>query len=766
MRHVIPIPVLAAALCLGTLAEAQRGSRRPNVVPHNGITAAARVQAEIEEGVASVRVALTLENRLRRQGEYVLAFPLPEGAVADKLQLEIDGQMQEGELADAKTARNVYLSIVRRRRDPALLEYAGRGLVRLRVFPIPPGGKREVQLRYRQVLPQAGGLWSLSFPCRAFGAGSFSMDVKLRSKHGLRNVYAPTSGWDIVRKGDHEARASFESKQRPSRDPQLFYSLTDSEFGLSLLSYKKQGKPGYFLLLLSPKRDAGAKKELRKSITFVVDVSGSMRGQKIEQAKGALRYFISKLKPDDEFNIVPFSTEAQPWRPALTAASAENRSAAEKFVGTLEARGGTNIHDALTSAIAAQPKQGNVSMLVFLTDGLPSVGIQQPKEILTAVKKANAGNTRIFAFGVGNDVNTYLIDSICEQSRGTRDYVAPSENIEVKTSALFDKIAHPVLSELQLSCAQVEWDRLAPHRLPDLFRGEQLVVAGRYKQPGHSAIRLHGSTGDAKQTFTFEADFAKDGEGHDFVASIWAQRRVGFLLDQMRLHGQNPELINEVKLLANEHGIVTPYSSQLVLEPGMQGDNFGFGRRGRPAPRAGGGGGRTGQPGNAGPAGPSTPAPGGPATGARPVSGPTTGGSGMVPKPGKSGRAAVRDSKKRKELRESEKLEESQQTRRIRDKTFVRRGQTWFDTKYDGKKMLATLRSIEAWSEEYVELLQKQPKLAPFLALKGRLVLVLDSGKALEIYPAGKKPTPKPATGDAAKKTESPAGTKTPKKRK
>jgi uncharacterized protein YegL len=622
----IPSLVLSALAGAPLMAQTPPGpgpmppSPRPLRVTQQAVIPHVNVKAVIDEGVASVDVALTLENQGKGEAEYVLAFPLPPGAVADRLQLKIDGKMEEGELSDAKAARGIYMAIVRKRRDPALLEYAGRGLVRLRVFPIPGGGKREVALRYRQVLPQSGGLWNLSFPTRAFGEGRFAMDVQVKTKHGLRNVYAPTSGWDIVRKGEREARASFESKVRPTRDPQLFYSMSDAEFGLSMLSYKKQGEPGYFLLLLSPKRDAEMAKELKKSVTFVVDTSGSMRGQKIEQAKGALRYFVSKLKDEDEFNIVAFSTEARLWKSSLTQANAEMRKDAEQFIDGLGANGGTNIHDALTSALTAQPKQGNVPMLVFLTDGLASVGIQQPKEILAAVKKANAHETRIFAFGVGNDVNTFLIDSLCEETRGTRDYVAPQENIEVKVSALFDKIAHPVLSDLKLECAQVEWDRMAPSRLPDLFLGEQLVVAGRYKQPGDYAIRLHGRSGDTKRIFTFDAGFAKDGEGQDFVPSIWAQRRVGFLLDQMRLHGQNGELINEIKILAEKHGIVTPYSSQLVLEPGMQADDFDMGRsvrrRGGSKGGPGGnwGGRRAGGPTTGAPSGPTTPGPAGPST--------------------------------------------------------------------------------------------------------------------------------------------------------
>jgi len=701
-------------------------------------TVSTNVAVEITDGVADTHVTLKFRNDGPRIAEKIVLFPLPKGATADEIQMMVGDKMQKGEILDKNKARGIYESIVRRRRDPALLEYMGRDLLRLRVFPIQPRSTQTVKVRFRMVLPMSAGLLSFEFPTRAVEGGSFALAAKIHSRKPIKTVYSPIAGFDVVRKDDHNASASFECKGRPKRDPLLFYGLSDRDFGLNLLTYRKQGKEGYFLAMLAPKRDWKQEKELKKSITFVLDTSGSMQGEKIKQARGALRYFVQSLKPTDRFNIIPFSTEARPFADSAVAATEDQIKKALKFIDDeVEARGGTNIHEALTTALRSTPADGLVPIVVFLTDGLPTIGVTDVKQILSDCAKANQSKARVFAFGVGSDVNTHLLDKLSDATSGTRDYVRPGENIEVKVSALFEKLAHPVMRDVELKVDGIQWSRLVPNKLGDMFRGSHVVIAGRYSGHGDVAIRLSGKVGDSNKEFVFDAKFPEVAEEHDFVATIWAQRRVGQLLDAIRLNGQNAELVGEIRRIGKEHGIVTPYTSHLIVEEGEQ-LAMGLRRvRGIRFDRAPG------------------------AQAARVVDELQRDGAKIThelndvvaeekaeaSKKGKralqnlgraaSGETAVDDSRQIQGFFRAGKLADRSRlftTRRIKDKTFHLVGSTWVDGSYK-IEMEKQLKKIEAFSPEYFELLHKHPKLTRYLSFSTAMIVVLDGTQAIEVTP-------------------------------
>lgn len=273
-----------------------------------------QVAVQIVDGIATTKVKFRISNPSPRPAEKVLVLPIPEGASADGLELWINGKPEKGEVLDKNKARGIYQSIVSRRQDPALLEYVDRATLRLRVFPVPPRGKQDVEVRYRMLLQPEGALRRFEFPCRALESGKFSLDVQIDSKKGIKNVWSPMKGFDVERKSDYRARASFETAGRPNRDPILFYGLSDRDFGLDLVTFRDGQKgDGYFVALVAPKRGLKNEKELRKSIHFVLDTSGSMSGVKMDQARKALRFFLNSLRPNDYFNVVPFSTEARPF---------------------------------------------------------------------------------------------------------------------------------------------------------------------------------------------------------------------------------------------------------------------------------------------------------------------------------------------------------------------------------------------------------------------------------------------------------------------
>jgi Ca-activated chloride channel family protein len=545
-----------------------------------------KIRVTVEDQAAVFDVTQVFHNPNAWPGEGIYLFPLPEGASVSRFTMRMGEQDVPGELLDSDRARDIYLSIVRRRDDPGLLEYVGRGLIRARLFPIPARGDTKVTLRYEQMLPSVGGLVELSYPLRgdAFGGGGGAVagTIEVRASAGVGTVFSPTHALDVVRQGDGRVLASFEEKvSKGDRDLRVLYGLGKKDIDFQLATHKAAGEDGYFVMLLSPNREAG---ELSKDIVFVIDTSGSMGengGGKMRQAKAALGYALGRLGPKDRFNVVAFATATRPFRDGVIEASPENVKAAIDFVQGLEATGGTAIHDALVAALKIDRSEGRVPIVLFLTDGEATVGPTETPEILRAVDAANAAGARIFSFGVGDDLNATLLTDLAERARGNALFVAERENIELKASALYDQVASPALTDVTLRVEGVH--DVHPAQLPDLFKGQQVSVVGRYGKPGACAVTLTGKVGGREVTYTYDARFG-DAAARDYLPRLWAIRQVGFLLGEIRAHGEKAELVAEVTRLGTRYGIVTPYTSFLVVEEERM-----LRQRLAPAGRAGGG---------------------------------------------------------------------------------------------------------------------------------------------------------------------------------
>lgn len=535
-----------------------------------------KVDVDLGESLAETKIDQVFYNPNGFQMEGTYIFPIPPGAAFDRLKLTINGKEVAGEVLDRDKAREIYEGIVRKMRDPALVEYMDGGMFRARIFPIPARGDTRVKLEYSQILPREGTLREYRYPLNTekFSSAplqSVSITCRIETKRDIGTIYSPTHAVDVTRSGSKKATAGMEQKNvLPDRDFQLFFSTSGTDVGLDLLTHRLPGQEGYFLAILAPKHDLAPDRVLPKDIVFVLDTSGSMADDgKLGQAKGALRYCISKLSPKDRFGVIEFATEARPFRTGLVQASAEEKAAAKSFIEGLEARGGTNIHDALTKALL--PLEGREKdrpyLICFLTDGLPTVGVTQSSELLNAIKKMNDDRARLFAFGVGYDVNTHLLDKVAEENGGSPQYVSPKENIEVKVSSFYDRIAKPVLTDLAMEIDGVWTKDIYPKKIPDLFHGSQVILLGRYKGEGSHAVRLSGSLLGERREFVFDASFPQESKRQP-IPRLWAMRKVGYLLDQIRLHGESKEVKDEVVRLAKKYGIITPYTSYLVVEEG------------------------------------------------------------------------------------------------------------------------------------------------------------------------------------------------------
>jgi Ca-activated chloride channel homolog len=541
------------------------------------------VQARITDQVARVQVSQSFVNTGSVQMEVQFMFPLPYDGAIDKLTLLVDGKEFPGKLMAAKEARAVYEAIVRSNKDPALLEWLGSGMFQTSVFPVPPGQERKVTLNYNQLLRKDRGLTDFLFPLSTARYTSHAIEkidfqVAIESGIDIKNVYSPTHTVDIKRPDARHAVVSYSrTNEVPANDFRLMFDVDKGQVGASVISYRpKADDDGFFLLLASPQVKAADAERPKKTVIFVVDRSGSMSGKKIEQAKSALKFVLNNLRDDDLFNIVAYDGNVESFRPELERYNDETRKAALGYVEGLYPGGGTNIHGALTSALGQLKDNSRPNYVLFLTDGLPTIGETNEGKIAAAAKDANKIRARILSFGVGYDVNSRLLDRISRDGFGLSEYVRPDEDIEAHVSTVYSNISAPVLTDVAVNFGL---DGLKPEDGPpvnrvypkgnfDLFEGQQLVVVGRYKKSGAAKVVIQGHVNGAEHKFDFGANLIeKSGdESYAFVEKLWAMRRIGEIIDQLDLAGKNDELVKELVELSTKHGILTPYTSFLADE--------------------------------------------------------------------------------------------------------------------------------------------------------------------------------------------------------
>jgi Ca-activated chloride channel family protein len=534
------------------------------------------IQARLVDQLAQVQVAQTFENTGSRQLEVSFIFPLPYDGAIESMTLLVDGKEFPAKLLDAQEARRLYEAIVRKNKDPALLEWMGTGLFKTSVFPVPPGAKRTVSLRYAQLCRQEAGLTDFLFPLSTAKYTSkpcekLTIRVTVETSEPLKNLYSPTHAIEIKRSDERHAVVSYQSKNEvPANDFRLFYDIGKGKVSTRVLSYRPEKEDeGFFLLLASPEIKPSAER-LAKTVLFVIDRSGSMAGKKIEQVRAALKDVLNKLRPGDLFNIVAYDSQVEAFRPELQKYEDATRKAALGFVEGLYAGGSTNIDGAMKTALGQLQDSQRPAYVVFLTDGLPTAGETNEAKIAANAKDYNKVRARVFSFGVGYDVNARLLDKLVRDNFGQSDYVRPDEDIEQHIARLYNRIESPVLTDVNLDIAvdaKPEEGRLINRVYPkgsfDLFAGEQLVVVGRYKKPGTAKVTIRGRVGPQEQKFDFPAtlvDRSKD-DSSAFIEKLWAVRRVGEILDELDLKGKNEELVKELVGLATRHGILTPYTS-------------------------------------------------------------------------------------------------------------------------------------------------------------------------------------------------------------
>jgi Ca-activated chloride channel family protein len=529
------------------------------------------VRVELEGRIARFEV----EERFRNTGgglqEGTYLYPMPADAAFSDFSLFQGDQELKGEMMTAEQARGIYEEIVRKQRDPALLTLAGHGLIRAQVFPIQPGETRRVILRYTQLLPRDGDAFRLRYALGSRGDVPVTISVTARDAERYGVPYSPTHK---VEWREDRGRLTVRSECDPRGEFQLLLPVRRGLIGTTVVTHAPGGGDRFAMLVVSPPV-VSREMVLPRDLTLVVDVSGSMSGGKMEQARAALNQALGSLRAVDRFRVIAFSSGVTEFASGYTAATRQNVRRAREFVDNLEARGGTNISGALGAALGTRNDPERMGIVLFMTDGLPSVGEQAPEKIAATAAGMRQG-LRIFPIGVGHDVNTYLLDRLAVEGKGRVEYVAPDANVEQALGSVMSRIDAPVLTDLRIVSSPVRFLERVPAELPDLFSGEEMVVFARYQGDASGEMIIEGTRNGRRERFSAPVRFPEHETANAWVAPLWASQRIGELTRQARLEGASPALVAQIRELGLRYGVITEYSSYLVLEPGQvaQGQRF------------------------------------------------------------------------------------------------------------------------------------------------------------------------------------------------
>ena len=550
------------------------------------------VRAELADRVLRFEVTETFVNRGTGLGEADYIFPLPKGAAFQDLKLSINGELVSGELMDAGKARGIYEQIVRQQRDPALVEWMGYGMLRARIFPIAPGEVKKVVVRFQMVAEREGDALRVDYfrgkrmPGTVFtgdargggdvdtdglrqagrrepsARGSFVLTYPSHAMYGT--AYSPTHSLATERRG---ARREVRVNGDASEITLLVPVRRTSEPAISVLTHAPSREDGFALITLSP--PSVAPRSTARDVTLVLDVSGSMAGVKIRQAREAGKQVLATLSSADRFRLIDFSTDVRGFRDDFVRATPDNLRAATRYLESLDASGSTNISGALDAALEGSTESGRLGLVLFVTDGEPTVGERNPDAIASRVARQR-GNRRIFSFGVGADLNAALVERLAVEGRGTAHFVRPDESVERVVSVVASRLTSPVVTDVRVSTEGVRLIKRHPTDAADIFAGQDYVMLARYDGNGPSRIRFEGQTADGPVSWSSRVAFPSSSRENSFIARLWATQRVGYLSAEKRKNGNSREIDDEIKELGEKYAIPTEFSSYLVLEPGMR----------------------------------------------------------------------------------------------------------------------------------------------------------------------------------------------------
>ncbi len=486
------------------------------------------VQVEILDGIAKTTIEEAFLNRTPRRLEGTFYFPLPPEASISRLAMEINGKLMEGAVVERQYAREVYEGIVRRMQDPALLEWMPGGIFKCRIFPIEPHSEKRIILSYTQALPCMAGKMKYVYPlasekARENSLAYVSIDVATRFAAKVASIRCPSHSIDLVKKDEHEAQGRFEARDlRPTNDFVLDLELQGGE-ELALLPHKVDGEDGTFLAAYTP--PGVARRVPPNRVAIVLDISASVSKPELDAMRQVVESLLDRIGPD--FVLLAHHVEvvrfAGPKREAID------------WLGRLETAGACDLRAGLEAAVAEKPGE-----IVYIGEGVPSMGDEK-------FDLRFEGTLRTVA--VGSDASRTILDDLARKHRGVSFAISPSDHVRSRVREIADGLVSEIVRDVAVEATQEIYD-LAPAGRRNLLAGERLIVTGRWR--GSAATLSIGGR-------DFQLTFPAKEERNNYVRRLWAQRKIADLLGDESKKA-------EVIALSTQYGIMTPYTSFLVLE--------------------------------------------------------------------------------------------------------------------------------------------------------------------------------------------------------
>jgi Ca-activated chloride channel family protein len=458
-----------------------------------------------------------------------------------------------GEVFERQTAHQVYDRITQRRRDPGLLEENGEGAFAFKVFPIQPGERKRIELRWTRWLERRAHTVRYRAPITRPDAEivvAFTGKVsRLRSPSHRVHVENTASGLRV--RGDGA---------RGPGELVLEWDIDDADWTPTAFVQPNVSEDGWFAVALAaPSAPEAA--IAAKDVTIVIDRSGSMEGEPMEHAKAAAADMVRLLRDGDRVDVISFSDEVDPLFASPAPVDAATRSRAIGFIERLHAGGGTDIALALTTAIGVQDATPQVSrprVIVFMTDG------QSDIEKAMSAARTDTKDVRLFTLGLGTQVNKPLLQRLAASKRGRFVYIERASAIEGEISQLARSISSPLLVNVSIDVEGAQAVRMYPRTLPDVFAEDELLVTGRLRGTGRARFVIRGLLAGKPVAFSASVDL-RAAHDRPWIGALWAQSRVDHLLEELSLGANRSELVTEVTDLALIYNFVTPYTAFLAV---------------------------------------------------------------------------------------------------------------------------------------------------------------------------------------------------------
>lgn len=470
-------------------------------------------------------------------------------------------------------------------RQSSLLEFFGYDFLRVPNVSVPAGVNKQVDVQYKQKLSQTGNRYDYVLPKSEMLGYRIPWGIRatIDSSDPVATVYSPSHPitWSRDKKtGRINVQVNGNATDEPGAFRLSWLKETDGINGTIFGYPPTKNQDGYFLLLIAPGRKIDTSKAQPREVTLVVDRSASTRGKRLTEIRKITDSIIKQLRPKEKFNVVSYNQKISTFSKNPVGNTLNQRYSANLYIGNLKAGGGSNIHDALKTALKQPASDGLLPIVLFFTDGVHTAESKKSEaDIRKLVAQGNKANRRIYTFGVGVDLNTPLLQSIADTTGGRATFVLPKEDIASKVGGVVKRLRYPVLTSPRLIVAKPQAAGMYPKRLPDVFAGETIIVLGRYRGMEKIPFTLRGKFLGKPREFKFVFDPKTATTADQFVPRLWAGRRIAELVDNIRasgaslkpkyavrsqkLHPNLREWTREILKLTAEHGVLTEYTAFL-----------------------------------------------------------------------------------------------------------------------------------------------------------------------------------------------------------